>query len=61
MPGPQQSSDPHAYWRGTAVRIAAGVHAWLAAIPSELWTLFGAGYLGYGAMRSVEKVRGVTK
>lgn len=39
----------------------AGVHAWLAAIPEELWWLFGAGYLGYSGARAIEKRKGVTK
>jgi hypothetical protein len=33
----------------------------LAAIPSDLWWLFGAGYLGYTGARSFEKARGVAK
>ena len=44
-----------------AAHVASGVQSWLAAIPSELWTVFGAGYLGYGAMRSYEKGKGVAK
>ncbi|TVO57548.1 holin family protein [Denitromonas halophila] len=39
----------------------AGVQAWLAAIPEELWWLFGAGYLGYSGARAIEKRKGVTK
>lgn len=35
--------------------IAAGVHARLRAIPSELYALFGAGYLGYTYQRSQDK------
>lgn len=35
-----------------------GVRAWLAAIPEELWWLFGAGYLGYTGARSIEKRKG---
>jgi hypothetical protein len=37
---------------GMAEQIAAGMRAWLAAIPSELWTVFGVGYLGYTGARS---------
>lgn len=37
--------------------IAAGLGKWLAAIPDSLWTLFGAGYLGYTGFRSVEKIK----
>jgi hypothetical protein len=33
----------------------------LGAIPSDLWWLFGAGYLGYTGARSFEKAKGVTK
>lgn len=36
----------------------AGVTAWLAALPEELWWLFGAGYLGYTGARSLEKRKG---
>ena len=38
-----------------AVAIAAGMKAWLAAIPDSLWTLFGVGYLGYTGFRSLDK------
>ena len=41
--------------------IAAGMQAWLAAIPSELWTVFGVGYLGYTGARSFEKSKSLTK
>ena len=37
----------------------AGVRAWLAAIPEELWWLFGAGYLGYTGARMREKEKRV--
>lgn len=40
--------------------ITAGVQAWLAAIPEDLWWLFGAGYLGYTTARSADK-RGLLK
>jgi hypothetical protein len=33
----------------------------LGAIPSDLWWLFGAGYLGYTGARSFEKAKGVAK
>jgi hypothetical protein len=33
----------------------------LGAIPSDLWWLFGAGYLGYTGARSFEKVKGAAK
>ena len=35
-----------------------GVNLWLNSIPGELYTLFGAGYLGYGAYRTIDKVKG---
>lgn len=38
-----------------AKRIIAGMGSWLHAIPSALWSLFGAGYLGYVGSRSYDK------
>jgi hypothetical protein len=35
--------------------IIKGFAAWLNAIPDDLYMLFGAGYLGYGAFRSWDK------
>ncbi len=35
--------------------IINGMQLWLAAIPGELYALFGAGYLGYGGFRSNDK------
>ena len=35
--------------------IISGMKLWLEAIPGELYALFGAGYLGYGTMRTVDK------
>ncbi len=35
-----------------AVKIAEGLKAWLAAIPNELWAVFGIGYTGYTVARS---------
>ena len=43
----------------TGSRMAEGLGHWLKAIPSDLWMLFGAGYLGYGGMRTFEKMKGV--
>ena len=40
---------------GLAANIILGVQAWLSAIPSALWSLFGAGYLGYVGSRSYDK------
>lgn len=34
-----------------------GVQLWFAAIPPEMWALFGAGYLGYTGARSYDKSR----
>jgi hypothetical protein len=45
----------HAVQPDLAVSIAEGMKAWLAALPEELWWLFGAGYLGYTGARSVDK------
>jgi phenylpyruvate tautomerase PptA (4-oxalocrotonate tautomerase family) len=39
--------------------VATGFKAWLEAIPDNLYWLFGAGYLGYGAFRSFDKFKGV--
>lgn len=39
-----------------AQSVAAGFKAWLAAIPSELYTLFGVGYLGYTGARTADKM-----
>lgn len=38
-----------------AGNVAIGVKSWLNAIPDSMWALFGAGYLGYGAFRTVDK------
>jgi Holin of 3TMs, for gene-transfer release len=38
-------------------RAAVNMNALLKAVPEELWTLFGIGYLGYTGARSLEKVR----
>ena len=40
-----------------ATNVAAGMTAYLAAIPESMWALFGTGYLGYTAARSWGKVR----
>lgn len=40
-----------------AMAVTAGVKNWLAALPEEMWWLFGAGYLGYTGSRTFEKVR----
>ena len=38
-----------------AASVANGMQLWLAAIPESMWALFGVGYLGYSAARSVDK------
>ena len=40
---------------------AANIANLLAAIPEEMWWLFGAGYLGYAGARSYEKGRGTAR
>lgn len=42
-----------------ATAIANGMTAYLRGLPSELYTLFGTGYLGYTAARTWGKVKGV--
>lgn len=44
-----------------ADHIANGMKAWLASIPSDLYTLFGVGYLGYTGVRTFEKKKGLSK
>ncbi len=39
--------------------IAVGMNAYLAGIPEPMWTLFGTGYLGYTAARTIGKIKGV--
>jgi hypothetical protein len=41
--------------------IARGAGAYLAALPEPLYTLFGAGYLGYTAARQWGKVTGADR
>ena len=48
----------HAVDPQVATNGAAGVGAWLKAIPEEMWWLFGAGYLGYAGARTMEKRKG---
>lgn len=35
--------------------VTTGMNNFLMAIPGEMWTLFGAGYLGYTGARTLEK------
>lgn len=44
-----------------AKAVTEGVKMWLTSIPTEMWTLFGVGYVGYAYTRSKEKIAGVTK
>ncbi|MBU0615939.1 MAG: holin family protein [Nanoarchaeota archaeon] len=44
-----------------AIQIANGMKAWLAAIPAELWTVFGFGYLGYVGAREYGKTKLIGK
>ena len=50
---------PMGFWYAahpvTAKLAIEGMQAFLKAIPTDLWALFGAGYLGYGAFRSYDK------
>ena len=41
--------------------VTLGFQGWLGAIPDTLYTLFGAGYLGYAGARTVDKMKGVAK
>ena len=43
----------------TAAAIATGMTGYLRGLPSELYTLFGTGYLGYTAARTWGKIKGV--
>lgn len=43
------------YDEASALKYVQGFHNWLNAIPTELYTLFGAGYLGYAGLRTYEK------
>ena len=44
-----------------ALRISAGITAYLRALPEELYALFGTGYLGYTAARQWGKAKGIDK
>ncbi len=45
----------HAVRPDMAMNVATGFKLWLDAIPSDMWMLFGAGYLGYTGARSYDK------
>lgn len=42
-----------------ATHIEAGLQGWLAAIPSDMWSLMTTGYLGYVVARGSDKAGGV--
>ena len=44
-----------------ATAVSAGMQAWLAAIPEDLYVLFGIGYVGYAGARTLEKRMGAAK
>jgi hypothetical protein len=50
-----------AFMPDQAGAVAAGMTTFLAAIPGEMWTLFGAGYLGYTGARTLEKRKLIDK
>lgn len=41
--------------------IASGMQKWLAAIPEDLYVLFGIGYVGYAGARTLEKRKGAAR
>lgn len=43
------------WWPTQTTQAAENIKALLGAVPGELWTLFGAGYLGYSGARSYDK------
>lgn len=51
----------HAINPALSTNISAGFQEWLKAIPDDLYVLFGAGYLGYGAFRTFDKKNNSTK
>ena len=46
------------WWPDEVAEAAVNVGQLFAAIPDDLWWLFGAGYLGYSASRSFDKWKG---
>ena len=50
-----------AFYPNEARAIVIGVGEWLKAIPDAMWTLFGAGYLGYVGARSYDKNKNTAK
>jgi len=45
----------YAFSPETANNVSTGFKSWLDAIPEPMWTLFGAGYLGYAGARTLDK------
>lgn len=45
----------------TAANVTTGFGAWLGAIPEPMLWLFGAGYMGYAASRTADKISGADK
>jgi len=50
-----------AYDPTIASNISIGFKQWLIAIPSDLYALFGVGYLGYAGARTWEKAKGTVR
>lgn len=48
------------WYPAATMQAATNINALLKAIPSDLYTLFGLGYLGYTGARSFEKWKGKT-
>lgn len=49
------------WWPAQVMQAADNLNKLLAALPEQLWWLFGTGYLGYTGARMWEKGKGATK
>lgn len=49
------------WWPDYVDTAAVNITNLLAAIPEEMWWLFGTGYLGYTGSRSIEKIKKVSR
>ena len=49
------------WWPDHVATAASNITNLLASIPDSLWTLFGAGYLGYTGSRGWEKIKGAAR
>jgi hypothetical protein len=49
------------FWPDRVTTAAQNVANLMAALPEELWWVFGAGYLGYTGARTIEKSKGAAK